>query len=38
MLTDRKKWFIKGLRDGIPIMLGYFAVSIALAYRRATRV
>ena len=30
MLTDRKKWFIKGLRDGIPIMLGYFAVSIAL--------
>ena len=30
MLTDRKKWFAKGLRDGIPIMLGYFAVSIAL--------
>ena len=30
MLTDRKKWFVKGLRDGIPIMLGYFAVSIAL--------
>ncbi len=30
MLTDRKKWFLKGLRDGIPIMLGYFAVSIAL--------
>ena len=30
MLTDRRKWFIKGLRDGIPIMLGYFAVSIAL--------
>ena len=30
MLTDRKKWFFKGLRDGIPIMLGYFAVSIAL--------
>ena len=30
MLTDRKKWFTKGLRDGIPIMLGYFAVSIAL--------
>ena len=30
MLTDRKKWFIKGLKDGIPIMLGYFAVSIAL--------
>ena len=30
MLKDRKKWFIKGLKDGIPIMLGYFAVSIAL--------
>lgn len=30
MLTDRKKWFTKGLHDGIPIMLGYFAVSIAL--------
>ena len=30
MLTGRKKWFAKGLHDGIPIMLGYFAVSIAL--------
>ena len=30
MLTDRKKWFFKGLKDGVPIMLGYFAVSIAL--------
>ena len=30
MLTDRKKWFLKGIRDGVPIMLGYFAVSIAL--------
>jgi predicted branched-subunit amino acid permease len=30
MLTDRKKWFFKGIRDGVPIMLGYFAVSIAL--------
>jgi len=30
MVTDRRKWFVKGLRDGIPIMLGYFAVSIAL--------
>ena len=30
MLTDRRQWFIKGLKDGIPIMLGYFAVSIAL--------
>ena len=24
------KWYVKGLRDGIPIMLGYFAVAIAL--------
>ena len=30
MLTDRRKWFLKGMKDGIPIMLGYFAVSIAL--------
>ena len=30
MLTDRKKWFIRGMKAGIPIMLGYFAVSIAL--------
>lgn len=30
MLTDRKKWFLKGVKDGVPIMLGYFAVSIAL--------
>ena len=29
-MKDRGKWFVKGLRDGIPIMLGYFAVSIAL--------
>ena len=30
MLTDRKKWFLRGVKAGIPIMLGYFAVSIAL--------
>ncbi|MEE1113572.1 MAG: AzlC family ABC transporter permease, partial [Eubacterium sp.] len=24
------RWFLKGLRDGIPICLGYFAVSFAL--------
>ena len=29
-MANRKYWFLKGLRDGIPIMLGYFAVSIAL--------
>ena len=26
----RKKWFLKGMKAGIPISLGYFAVSIAL--------
>ena len=29
-MQDRRKWFLKGMKDGIPIMLGYFAVSIAL--------
>lgn len=27
---NRKQWFFKGMRAGIPISLGYFAVSIAL--------
>ena len=27
---NRKQWFLKGMRAGIPICLGYFAVSIAL--------
>lgn len=27
---NRKKWFFRGMRDGIPISLGYFAVAIAL--------
>ena len=27
---DRKQWFLKGMRAGIPISLGYFAVAIAL--------
>lgn len=27
---SRKKWFALGLRDGLPIALGYFAVSFAL--------
>ncbi len=26
----RRKWFLRGMRTGIPIALGYFAVSIAL--------
>ena len=27
---NRRKWFLKGMRAGIPICLGYFAVSLAL--------
>lgn len=27
---NRRQWFLKGMRAGIPISLGYFAVSIAL--------
>lgn len=27
---NRKQWFLRGMRAGIPISLGYFAVSIAL--------
>ncbi len=27
---NNKKWFLKGIRDGIPIALGYFAVSFTL--------
>ena len=27
---ERKQWFLRGMRAGIPISLGYFAVSIAL--------
>lgn len=30
MLSDNKTWFAKGLRDGIPIALGYLAVSFTL--------
>ena len=30
MKTENKVWFIKGLRDGIPIFLGYLAVSFTL--------
>ena len=30
MFKDRKKHFLQGMRDGIPIMLGYFAVSFSL--------
>ena len=26
----KKQWFVRGMRAGIPISLGYFAVSLAL--------
>ncbi len=29
-MTDRLKWYKKGIRDGIPIALGYFAVAFTL--------
>lgn len=30
MILDSRKWYKRGLRDGIPIALGYFAVSFTL--------
>ncbi len=30
IILENKKWYKKGLRDGIPIALGYFAVSFTL--------
>ena len=30
IVLENKKWYRKGLRDGIPIALGYFAVSFTL--------
>ena len=30
MSLDNRTWFQKGLKDGIPIALGYFAVSFTL--------
>ena len=30
MIVNRRKWFLKGMRAGIPISLGYFAVALAL--------
>lgn len=29
-LKDNKNWYIKGIRDGVPIALGYFAVAFTL--------
>ncbi len=28
--TQNKKWFLRGMKDGIPIAMGYFAVAFAL--------
>lgn len=30
MLQNKKFWFLRGIKDGIPIALGYFAVSLTL--------
>ena len=32
-MATKKTWFVRGLRDGIPIGLGYFAVSFALGIK-----
>lgn len=32
-MIKRKTWFLRGLRDGVPIGLGYFAVSFALGIK-----
>lgn len=32
-MRDRRLWFVRGMRDGIPIALGYFAVSFALGIK-----
>ena len=33
MKSERKIWFLRGLRDGVPIGLGYFAVAFALGIK-----
>ena len=32
---EKRTWFLKGLRDGLPICLGYFAVSFAFGIQAA---
>ena len=32
-MLNRKAWFIRGIRDGMPIALGYFAVAFALGIK-----
>ncbi len=36
MSLDNRTWFQKGLKDGIPIALGYFAVSFTLGSLQKT--
>ncbi|SEA46746.1 Predicted branched-chain amino acid permease (azaleucine resistance) [Oribacterium sp. KHPX15] len=31
-MKNNRHWFLKGLKDGIPIAIGYFAVSFALGF------
>lgn len=33
MRPETKRWFLRGLRDGVPIGLGYFAVAFALGIK-----
>ena len=32
-MRERRLWFVRGMRDGIPIALGYFAVAFALGIK-----
>ncbi len=32
-MTTRKTWFVRGVRDGMPIAIGYFAVAFALGIK-----
>lgn len=33
MRSETKRWFLRGLRDGVPIGVGYFAVAFALGIK-----
>ena len=35
-MTTRKTWFLRGVRDGMPIAIGYFAVAFALGIQATT--
>ena len=38
MIESNKTWYRKGLTDGVPIALGYFAVSFTLGIAAKTPV